>query len=218
MDQPNAVTQTVPRLRGLLHLISAPLSLLAGLILIWSADTTAVRVACVIFVLTALNLFGISATYHRGKWSVKTKLALRRYDHSNIFLIIAGTYTPIAVVLLNNDQARMLLAIVWICAIGGVLLSVFWPHAPRWVSVPVYLGMGWISVFFIPALLESGGWAVVGPIALGGLLYSVGAVVYGLKKPNISIEWFGFHELFHAFTVAAFIAHFAAIVVAVNYI
>lgn len=218
MDDINVTAPTVPRLRGLLHLISAPLSLLAGLILIWSADTTAARVACVVFVLTALNLFGISATYHRGKWSVKTKLALKRYDHSNIFLIIAGTYTPIAVVLLNAEQSRMLLIIVWTCAIGGVLLSVFWPYAPRWVSVPVYLGMGWISVFFIPALLESGGWGVVGPIAFGGLLYSAGAVVYGIKKPNISVEWFGFHELFHAFTVAAFISHFAAIVVAVNYI
>jgi hemolysin III len=218
VDQASGIAATVPRLRGLLHLISAPASFLAGLILIWSADTTAARIACAVFVLTALNLFGISATYHRGAWSVKTKLALRRYDHSNIFLIIAGTYTPIAVVLLNADQSKMLLFIIWACAIGGVLLSVFWPHAPRWVSVPVYLGMGWISVFFIPALLETGGWLVVGLIALGGLLYSAGAVVYGIKKPNINVEWFGFHELFHAFTVAAFVAHFASIVIAVNYI
>jgi len=208
--------QPVPKLRGLLHLITTPLTFLAGIWLIWSADTTAARVACIIFILTALNLFGISATYHRGKWSVKTKLALRRYDHSNIFFIIAGTYTPLAVVLLSQNSARMLLGFVWVCAVGGVMLSVFWPHAPRWVSVPVYLGMGWASILYVPEMLNTGGWLIVGLIAAGGLLYTAGAVVYGLKKPQLSLKWFGFHELFHAFTVAAFAAHFAAIVLTVN--
>ncbi|MEY4322377.1 MAG: hypothetical protein RL410_158 [Actinomycetota bacterium] len=205
----------VPKLRGWLHLVATPLSGLAGIWLIWSAQTTAARIACLVFIATALNLFGVSATYHRGKWSIKTKIALRRYDHSNIFLIIAGTYTPIAVVLLNESSARMLLIIIWTAAIAGVLVSVLWPHAPRWVTVPLYLTMGWISVLYIPQMLTAGGWVIVGFIALGGVLYSVGAVIYGIKKPNISHKWFGFHELFHAFTIAAFIAHFVAIALTV---
>ena len=169
-----------------------------------------------VFILSALNLFGISATYHRGKWSVKTKIALRRYDHSNIFLIIAGTYTPVAVVLLSESSARFLLIVIWVAAIAGVLVSVLWPHAPRWVIVPLYLTMGWISVLYLPQLVTSGGWVIVGFIMAGGLLYSLGSIIYALKRPNFSQKWFGFHELFHAFTIAAFIAHFVAISLTVN--
>lgn len=209
-------TAVVPKLRGWLHLVAAPLSGLAGIWLIWSAETLAARIACLVFILTALNLFGISATYHRGKWSIAVKAALRRYDHSNIFLIIAGTYTPIAVVLLNQTNARTLLIIIWSAAVAGVLVSVLWPHAPRWVIVPLYLTMGWISVFYLPQLVESGGWVIVSLIALGGILYSAGAVIYAIKKPNFSHTWFGFHELFHSFTIAAFIAHFVAIALTVN--
>mgnify|MGYP006285837841 CR=1 FL=1 len=206
----------VPKLRGWLHLVAAPLSALAGIWLIWSAETTPARIACVVFILSALNLFGISATYHRGKWSVKTKIALRRYDHSNIFLIIAGTYTPVAVVLLSESSARFLLIVIWVAAIAGVLVSVLWPHAPRWVIVPLYLTMGWISVLYLPQLVTSGGWVIVGFIMAGGLLYSLGSIIYALKRPNFSQKWFGFHELFHAFTIAAFIAHFVAIALTVN--
>ena len=209
-------TAVVPKLRGWLHLVATPLSAIAGIWLIWSAHTLSARIACLVFILTALNLFGISATYHRGKWSIEVKTALRRYDHSNIFLIIAGTYTPIAVVLLDESNARTLLIIIWSAAIAGVLVSVLWPHAPRWVTVPLYLTMGWISVFYLPQLVESGGWLIVSLIALGGVLYSAGAVIYGIKKPNISARWFGFHELFHSFTIAAFIAHFVAIALTVG--
>jgi hemolysin III len=205
-----------PKLRGVIHLIAAPAALLAGIWLIVSAEQLAARVGTAVFVLSAINLFGVSATYHMGDWGPKVKTALRRLDHSNIFVIIAGTYTPLAILLLDSSAAQVLLAAIWVTAALGVLISTVWPHAPRWVSVPLYLAMGWVSVFYVPAMLETGGAIVVSLIALGGLLYSAGAVVYGFKRPNISINWFGFHELFHAFTVAAFLSHFAAIAIAVN--
>lgn len=207
---------TRPRLRGLLHLASAPASFVAGAFLIAAADGTAAKVGAAVFILSAINLFTVSATYHIGRWSAPVKLALRRVDHSNIFVIIAGTYTPLAITLLPTASATTLLIAIWSAAAAGVALSAFWPHAPRWVSVPIYLGMGWASVFYIPQMLAAGGGLVIGLVAAGGVLYSAGAVVYGLKKPNISNRWFGFHELFHAFTVAAFMAHFAAIALAVS--
>jgi hemolysin III len=205
-----------PKLRGVIHLITAPAALVAGLWLVVSADELSARIGTAIFVLTAINLFGVSATYHMGDWRPGVKLALKRLDHSNIFVIIAGTYTPLSILLLDAAANRTLLIVIWSTAVAGVLIASLWPTAPRWVTVPLYLIMGWISVFYVPAMLETGGALIVSLIALGGVLYSIGAVVYAIKKPNISINWFGFHELFHAFTVAAFLSHFIAIALAVN--
>ena len=205
----------VPRLRGVLHAITTPLTLIAGIVVLALAETTAARVATAIYLLTALNLFGVSATYHIGKWSTNVKQVLRRYDHSNIFLIIAGSYTPLAVTLLPRSDATWLLVGIWIAAAAGVVLSTVWINAPRWLIVPIYLLMGWVSVFYVPAMAERGGSLVIWLVALGGLLYSIGGFIYALKRPNISINWFGFHELFHAFTIAAFACQFAAIAIAV---
>ncbi len=204
-----------PKLRGILHLVSAPIALIAGLVVIFQAQTLEMRIAFVIYLFTAVNLFTVSATYHIGKWSVPVKTRLRRLDHSNIFLIIAGTYTPLSIALLDWDSAKTLLIIIWTAAAVGVGVSLIWPHAPRWVSVPLYLAMGWVSVFYVPSMAQGDGLIPVILIAIGGLLYSVGAIVYGLKKPNISLKWFGFHELFHSFTVAAFAVHFVAVTLAV---
>lgn len=205
-----------PKLRGIIHLFAAPAALIAGIWLIVSADQLSARIGTAVFVLSAINLFGVSATYHIGDWTPSIKTALKRLDHSNIFVIIAGTYTPLSILLLDEAANRVLLSAIWITAAAGVIISTFWPHAPRWVSVPLYLSMGWVSIFYVPAMLETGGGLIVSLIAAGGVLYSIGAAVYGFKKPNISIHWFGFHELFHAFTVAAFLCHFAAIALAVN--
>ena len=205
-----------PRMRGVLHAISAPLTVIAGIPLLAATQTTSVRLATAIYLLTALNLFGVSATYHIGHWSARVKVALRRLDHSNIFLIIAGTYTPLSVMLLPASESRVLLIAIWSAAAVGIAISTLWPHAPRWVSVPLYLLMGWVSVFYVPDMAQLGGSIVVWLVALGGVLYSIGAVVYATKRPNISVKWFGFHELFHAFTVAAFAVHFAAIAIAVS--
>lgn len=199
-----------PRLRGWLHAGMAPLSLAAAIVLIVLAPTARGRIGAVVFGITAVMLFTTSAVYHRGTWSPRLHDLLKRMDHSNIFLIIAGTYTPFALTLLPRDQATQLLAIVWGGAVLGVLFRVLWVGAPRWLYTPVYVALGWVAVFYFGPLLNAGGVAVVTLIAVGGLLYTVGAVVYGTKRPNPSPRWFGFHEVFHAFTVAAFVVHYVA--------
>lgn len=199
-----------PKLRGWLHLGMAPVSVVAALVLIALAPHGRARIGAVIFGISSVLLFATSAAYHRGHWTPRIDALLKRWDHSNIFLIIAGTYTPFALTLLPRDQATTLLVIVWSGALAGVLFRIFWVGAPRWLYVPVYVALGWVAVFYFGPLMEAGGLAVITLIALGGLLYTVGAVVYGTKRPNPSPRWFGFHEVFHTFTVLAFIAHYVA--------
>lgn len=204
-----------PRLRGMLHLVAFPTVLIAGLLLVALGHSLATRLACVVFIVTAGMLFGISATYHRGTWTPQRAIMLRRFDHANIFLIIAGTYTPIAIALLRPHEAFTLLAIAWGGAAVGVAFRLFWTGAPRWLYVPAYIALGWVAVFYMPQLLAGGGWAVVSLIVAGGLAYTAGAIVYGLKRPDPSPAWFGFHEIFHAGTVAGFVCHFVAVALAV---
>ncbi|WP_153397930.1 PAQR family membrane homeostasis protein TrhA [Ornithinicoccus halotolerans] len=204
-----------PHLRGWLHLGMAPVALVAGLVLVALAPTTPARVAAAVFGLTAVLLFGTSALYHRGTWNPKAARLLKRLDHANIFLIIAGTYTPFAVLLLPPGEGRVLLWVVWTGALGGVAFRILWVGAPRWLYTPVYVALGWVAVFYLGHFLEAGGPWVLGLITAGGVLYTLGAVVYGTKRPNPSPQWFGFHEVFHACTVAAFIAHYVAASLAV---
>lgn len=206
-----------PKLRGWLHLATTPLALAAGIVLVALAPTAGGRLTAAIFAATAVLLFGTSAVYHRGTghFSDRTSRLLKRLDHANIFLIIAGTYTPFAVLLLPEGQGRTLLWLVWGGAIAGVLFRVLWVGAPRWLYTPVYVALGWVAVFYLPGFWRNGGAAVVVLIAVGGLLYTLGAVVYGLKRPNPSPRWFGFHEVFHAFTIAAFVTHYVAISISV---
>ena len=204
----------VPRLRGVLHLITAPIALLGGLTLVVLAGTLAGRISVAIFTLTSAGLFTTSAVYHVGKWLPPVKAALRRADHSNIFLIIAGTYTPLSILLLNAHDAKVLLIVVWTGAFIGVLLRNLWLGAPRWLYVPIYIALGWAAVFYVPQFAEAGT-VILTLIILGGVLYTVGALVYALKWPKLSERWFGFHELFHSFTIAAFLAHFAAVAITV---
>jgi len=204
-----------PRLRGWLHTGMFPLALVSGIVLVVLAPEGKARVSAVVFTVTAALLFGTSAVYHRGTWSARVAGVLKRFDHSNIFLIIAGSYTPFAVTLLPWEQARTLLLLVWGGALGGVLFRVFWVSAPRWLYTPIYVALGWVAVFYFGPLLQFGGPVIVALIVLGGLLYTLGAVVYGTKRPNPFPRWFGFHEIFHAFTVLAFIAHYMAASLAV---
>lgn len=199
-----------PKLRGWLHAGMAPLAMAAGIVLVALAPNEHARIGAGIFALTAVLLFGTSAVYHRGHWTPRVERLLKRMDHSNIFLIIAGTYTPFAVTLLNRHQATTLLLIVWGGAALGVAFRVFWVGAPRWLYTPVYVALGWVAIFYFGPLMRSGGVAVVTLIAVGGLLYTLGAVVYGTKRPNPSKRWFGFHEVFHSFTILAFAAHYVA--------
>lgn len=211
-DEPRDVLSVVkPKLRGWLHAATFPIAVVAGLVLIVVAPSTEVRVSAAVYTLTAALLFGVSAIYHRGHWSPRVRATLKRLDHANIFLIIAGTYTPFTLLLLPQGQARLLLTLVWVGALVGVAFRVLWISAPRWLYVPIYVALGWAAVFWLPQFASHGGAAVVTLIIVGGLLYTIGAVVYGTKKPNPSPRWFGFHEVFHAFTLAAFASHHVGI-------
>lgn len=202
-----------PKLRGWLHAAMVPASLSAGIVLVCLARTPATW-ACVVYSVTAWLLFGTSAVYHLGTWGPVGEAVLRRLDHANIFLIIAGTCTPLAV-LLSPDRQALLLWIVWTGALAGIAFRVLWVSAPRWLYTPCYLALGWAPVRYLADFLHSGGAAVVTLIVTGGLLYSAGAVVYAVQRPNPSPLWFGFHEVFHALTVAAFTMHYIAISLAV---
>jgi hemolysin III len=198
-------------MRGWLHLGTSPVALIAGLALVIVTPTLMMRFAVALFMLASAALFTVSATYHRVKWSPKWKAIFRRLDHANIFLIIAATYTPLTIYWLDPNEARTLLLLVWVGSVAGLLIRIFWINAPRWLYVPIYIALGWAAIFYLPSFLASAGWVIVSLIFAGGVFYSVGAIFYALKRPNISEKYFGFHELFHAFTVAGYLCHYLAI-------
>lgn len=206
---------TPPLLRGWLHLGTAPVALIAGSALVILAPTLQARFTIAIFTLSAVALFSISATYHTVNWTPGVKRALRRIDHANIFLIIAGTYTPLTVIWLDTNTAQLLLGLVWGGSILGLLFRVFWLTAPRWLYVPIYIALGWAALLYLPDFYQAAGGLIVSLILAGGVLYSLGAIIYALKRPNFSEKYFGFHELFHSFTIAAFICHYLAIAITV---
>lgn len=208
-----AVENLKPRLRGWVHTGAAPVFLVASVVLVAMSPTTASRWANTVFGVAAVLLFGTSAVYHRGTWSPRVAGVLRRLDHTNIFLVIAGTYTPLAVLLLPPATARTLLLVVWTGAVLGLLARIFWLNAPRWVYVPIYLALGWVAVGFFPQFWVTGGPAIVYLIGVGGLAYTVGAIVYGLKRPDPSPRWFGFHEIFHVLTVIGCGTHLVAVAI-----
>jgi hemolysin III len=203
-----------PKWRGWIHTVTAPLALAAGIILVFLAPTADRKITSAIYAATGVLLFGVSAVYHRGNWSPRVKITLKRLDHTNIMLVIAGSYTPLAWTLLERPQAVLLLWVIWSGAILGVLFRLLWTQAPRWLYVPIYIALGCGALFYLPQFFQASVPAAV-LICLGGVLYITGAVFYALKKPNFSYHHFGFHELFHALTVVAFAAHFAAIALAV---
>ncbi|RKW70608.1 PAQR family membrane homeostasis protein TrhA [Galactobacter caseinivorans] len=208
------VEEIKPHLRGWLHAGAAPLTLILGIILICLAPGPAGKVTSTIYVLTALSLFTMSAVYHRGNWTPKVKRVLKRLDHTNIMLVIAGSYTPLAWFLLPRQHAEWLLIGVWTGAVLGVLFRLFWTDAPRWLYTPVYVLLGLASVIFMGEFFAASVPAAT-LICVGGALYITGAVFYAIKRPNFSPQWFGFHELFHAFTIGAFTCHAIAIFIAV---
>ena len=202
-----------PKWRVWIHTVTAPLALAAGLVLVILAPPD-LKVACAVYAVTGVLLFGVSAVYHRGNWSPRVKIVLKRLDHTNIMLVIAGSYTPLAWALLDRQQAEVLLWVIWSGAILGVLFRLLWTNAPRWLYVPIYIALGCGSLFYLPDFFAANAASAV-LICVGGVLYITGAVFYALKKPNFSYEHFGFHELFHALTVFAFAAHYIAIAIAV---
>ncbi|MFG3553996.1 hemolysin III family protein [Micromonospora sp. NPDC047557] len=203
-----------PRMRGWLHTYAFFVAVVSGIVLCSIAATRpgwAPLVSCVIYSLTVCGLFGTSALYHRRVWSERGYQVMRRLDHCMIFVFIAGTYTPLCVMLLSTRQATIMLALVWGGALGGVALKLVWPHAPRWVSAPLYLALGWVAVAMLPDILHGGGVTALVLLIVGGAIYSVGAVFYALRRPNPWPTVFGHHEFFHACTLLAALCHHIAI-------
>jgi len=212
----DAKTELRPSWRGWIHAATFPIAIAAGIVLIVLAQGTAAKWACAVFMATSLLLFGNSALYHRFDWGPKTRAVLKRIDHANILLLIAGTYTPIAVLALPTDKAIILLSLVWGGAILGILFRVFWIDAPRWLYVALYLVLGWAAVMYMVDLFQANA-AMMILVIVGGVLYTLGAVVYALKRPNPWPGHFGFHEIFHVCTVLAFLCHWTAcLLIALN--
>lgn len=205
-----------PTWRGWIHAGMLPVAIAAGIVLICVADGTPARWACAVFAITSVLLFGNSALYHRFNWQPKTKMILKRIDHANIFLLIAGTYTPLAVLALPPAEGTLLLILVWGGALVGIAFRVFWITAPRWLYVALYLLMGYASLMYIVPLLQASV-AMMVLVLVGGLMYTAGAIIYGTKRPNPFPGKFGFHEIFHTLTVLAFLCHWsAALIIATN--
>jgi hemolysin III len=205
-----AVAYVKPRLRGWFHLVTSPLALASGLVLIVLAPSGPATAAAAAYAATAFVLFTTSAIYHRGNWSPPVEQWLKRLDHANIFLLIAGTYTPFSVLALRGDVRVAVLAGVWSLAVLGAAFRVLWVDAPRWLYTPMYIALGWAAAFVVPQLLHGAGVTAFILMAVGGFCYTAGGVVYALRRPDPSPRWFGFHEIFHACTVAGFVCQYIA--------
>ena len=220
-DLPQGLADTVadlirkPRARGWIHLCSAVTATIGGLALVSVAGIASSQkaiLATLIYTVTIVAMFSVSATYHRKHWHNPVALKwMKRLDHSAIFVFIAGSYTPFALLAMPPRTGAEVLTIVWTGAVAGVALKMWWPSAPRWVGVPLYLLLGWVAIYFAGSLLNGGGPIVVGLLVLGGLLYNTGAILYGLRWPNPWPHTFGYHEFFHAFTAAAAVSHYLAV-------
>lgn len=204
-----APAEVKPTWRGWIHAATFPVAIFTGIILVFAAEGTAATWANVVFMASSLLLFGNSALYHRFNWGPRTKAVLKRIDHANILLLIAGTYTPLAVLALPPGQGSLLLIVVWTGALLGILFRVFWIGAPRWLYVALYLALGWAAVMYMGDLFRANPTMMV-LVIVGGLLYTGGAIVYAMKRPNPWPGHFGFHEIFHVCTVLAFLCHWTA--------
>jgi hemolysin III len=184
-------------------------AVVAGIVLIVLAEGAPAKWAAAVFMTTSLLLFGNSAVYHRFDWGRKVKGVLKRIDHANILLLIAGTYTPLAVLALDPQKGTLLLFLVWGGTLLGILFRIFWINAPRWLYVALYLALGWTAVMYMADLMRANV-AMMVLVCVGGILYTVGAIIYAMKRPNPWPGRFGFHEIFHVCTVLAFLCHWAA--------
>ena len=206
-----------PRLRGWIHAGTAPLALAACIVLTVLAPGAGLMWACATYLTCSLLLFANSGVYHisNGHLPRKVSTTLQSLDHSNIFLLIAGTYTPLSVALLSTRTTALVLGIVWGGAAMGIIKCLVWPSAPRWFSTVLYVALGWVAIWFLPQFWATGGPAIVCLLLAGGALYTVGGVIYVRQRPDPSPAWFGFHEIFHLCTVAGWACHCVACYLAV---
>jgi hemolysin III len=213
---------TKPRARGWIHLVSAVFAVAAGATLIsvsWPLAGLKAGLATFVYSAAVVGMFTVSAVYHRVTWKSETaRTRMKRLDHSMIFVLIAGTYTPFALLAMPPAAGTLVLTIVWGGAIAGVLLKMCWPSAPRWVGVPLYLLLGWVAAFYTAMIMHIAGVAAMVLLVVGGTLYSIGGILYALRWPDPWPETFGYHEFFHACTVVAAICHYIAVWLAVFYV
>jgi hemolysin III len=200
-----------PRFRGVSHQYAFFASLITGAVLIFVAPTRKATTAAAIYAASVSGLFGASALYHRVTWRPATRRWMRRLDHSMIFVLIAGTYTPFALLVLHGTLATVVLGIVWGGAAAGALLKLVWVDAPKWLMAGIYLALGWVGVATMPQLLSRAGIGAVTLLFVGGALYSAGAIIYALRRPDPRPATFGYHEIFHVLVIAAAATHYAAI-------
>jgi hemolysin III len=208
----DAIAAVKPKLRGVTHEWAFFCSLGFGAALIVLAEGTEATLAVAIYAVSLSALFGTSALYHRVDWSrPNVRRLMRRLDHSMIFFLIAGTYTPFALLALNGTLATAILVVVWVGAVAGAIVEMIWIDHPKWASALIYLSLGWVAVATFPELWSSLGVGGALLVAGGGLLYTAGAVVYAVQRPNPNPAIFGYHEVFHLLVIAAAIAHFSAV-------
>ncbi|WP_372440678.1 PAQR family membrane homeostasis protein TrhA [Nocardia acididurans] len=203
-----------PRMRGWIHTWAVGVAAIAGIVLVAVASTVSATAgwSTAVYALTVCGVFGISATYHRVNWKTdRARMWMKRADHSMIFLFIAGSYTPFALLGVRGGAGTVLLAVVWAGALAGVTLKMLWPTAPRWLGVPLYLLLGWAIVPVAGTLIDNTGWGPVLLLLAGGIAYSVGGILYASRWPDPWPETFGHHEFFHAATVVAALCHYIAV-------
>jgi hemolysin III len=208
----DALAAVKPRLRGVSHEWAFFVSLFLGAGLIIAAKTPKATLAVTIYAVSLSALLGTSALYHRVNWTrPSVRLWMRRLDHSMIFFLIAGTYTPFALLVLSGPLADAILLVVWLGALAGALVEMVWIEHPKWVAALIYMSLGWVAAVAFPQLWKDMGAPGTLLVAVGGLLYTAGAIVYALQRPNPDPRVFGYHEIFHLLVIAAAAAHFAAI-------
>jgi hemolysin III len=205
-----------PRLRGVLHQWAFVASLGTGILLVALASTPRARIGSAVYALSVSGLFGVSALYHRVSWSLRVRPWMRRLDHSMIFVLIAGTYTPLCLMILPGGWAAAVLAAVWAAAVVGILSRLAWLGAPTWLTLCLYLALGWVALPTTPAVFHRLGFAALALLLVSGVLYTVGAVIYGIRRPDPVPAVFGYHEVFHALVIAAAAIQYVVIVVAVT--
>jgi hemolysin III len=200
-----------PRLRGVIHQWSFLVALAAGAVLVVLAPAGRATAACAVYAAALAGLLGTSALYHRVNWRPRARAWLRRLDHSMIFVLIAGTYTPFALLVLEGSLRVVVLAGVWGGALAGIVFTLVWIGSPRWLTTATYMALGWFSLIAVPQIVDRAGVGALALLAAGGVAYTAGAVVYARRRPDPRPATFGYHEIFHVLVVVAAAAHFVAV-------
>jgi hemolysin III len=211
MTTDSLAPQVKPLLRGVLHQGAFFVAVVIGVLVTVYAEGTRATVGALIFAASVVGMLGASTLYHRVTWTPPMRLRMRRLDHAGIYLLIAGTYTPVALMVVHGTTGRIVLAVVWCGSLAAIALKFLWDEAPKWLSAVIALALGWVGIFAMPQVWSHAGAAAVVLLGIGGLAYTIGALVYAFRRPQLRPEIFGYHELFHALTLVAVACQYVAI-------